>query len=726
MILLLGFLLGQVSAQNRVGTREINKVADTYFDANQYFKAASYYLQSLEINSKDGHANYQLGECYRHLFDYSAAEVYYKKVKESELKRFPLSLYYYGLTQKLNGKFDQAILTMDEFIEFAKTSTSRTLENYPHIREQAHIDREGCLLALNQLSHPYDDYGFKHLPAPLNSEYNDFAPATIGSDKEVAFSSGRGGKGSGVNQRLGESFTDIFRFSETGGAWTEITSKDNFKVINSKFGDGSGTFNTARTKYYYTNCHEDLGSSCHIFVSRLESGKWQEPVSLNSSINLTNYSSKHPSLSNSGDTLFFSSNRPGGYGMSDIWMSIAASEDNWGPPTNMGTQVNTPLNDIAPYYSHVDQALFFASDGHRGFGGYDLFMAKGQHFEDPEIFNMGYPFNSNKDELYVFMGKNVGYLCSNRKGGLGNFDLYSFVIETEEEVIAQINREESVAGRNSLFSDDFEFDNENRDQIEKIISLILASRLYSVDLAFTDQELEFYQSLSTEDKERIERIVKSRIRNLSDSDLTAMRDEDEVFYGNLSEEGKEHVDGIIHSYLEKRGLSPSIALEEGDKEFYHNLSPDDKERLERVIAQRLKAVEEADYFAESPDDRQFYSNLTQQEKARIDRLAVAYVTAKADFLEMEKGTADENYLGGLSAVKKFKSNTAVKNQLRKLFAFEKFKLKPEDQEYYQQLSPEAREVIDRISSAFLISDLNTLSENLIKPFLRLSGSSSTS
>ncbi len=563
VICFLGILAGEISAQNRVGTRDINKVADTYFEANQYFKAASYYLQSLEINSKDGHANYQLGECYRYLFNYSSAEVYYKKISELELKRFPLSLYYYGLTQKLNGKLDQAILTFDEFIEFAKTSTSRTLDNFPHIKEQAHIDREGCLLALNQLSHPQEDFGFKHLPAPLNSEYNDFAPSTISGDQELAISSGRGGKGSGVNQRLGEAFTDVFRFREANGAWVEIKAKDNFDVINSKFGDGSGMYNSERTKYYYTNCHEDLGSSCHIYVSKLVGVRWQEPVALNSNINLGNYSSKHPSLSNGGDTLFFSSNRPEGLGMSDIWMSIAAGEDNWGPAIHLGAQVNTPLQEISPFYSHVEQALFFASDGHRGFGGYDLFMAKGRDFNDPEIFNMGYPFNSNKDELYLFMGKNAGYLSSFRKGGLGKFDIYSFVIETEEEVIAQINRDESVAGRNSLFSDDYEFDNENREQIEKVISLILASRLYAVDLAFTDQELEFYQGLSTEDKGRIDRIVKSRIRNLSDSDLTAMRDEDELFYGNLSEAGKEHVDGIINSYLEERGLSPSISLEEG-------------------------------------------------------------------------------------------------------------------------------------------------------------------
>jgi len=188
---------------------------------------------------------------------------------------------------------------------------------------------------------------------------------------------------------------------------------------------------------------------------------------------------------------------------------------------------------------------------------------------DPEIYNMGYPFNSNKDEMYLYMGRTIGFVTSNRKGGSGKFDIFSFEIETEEAVIAEVDNEESIAGRNSVFSDDFEFDNDDRVQIEKIISLIVASHLYGVDMAYTDTELAFYESLTQDDKDRIERIVNSKIRNLSDSDLTAMRDDDEFYYNNLSDEDRDHVNNIIDSYMEDRGLTTSITLNAGDQSFYN-------------------------------------------------------------------------------------------------------------------------------------------------------------
>jgi len=140
-------------------TRDLNRQGDIYFDNAQYYVATTYYLQSIEINKDDPHANYHMAECHRNLFEYPQAEAYYKKVSDKFLDRYPLSAYYYPLMQKLNGKFDEAIVNFDAFVEYAINSTSRTIAENPIYIEQAKVEKEGCLLALNQLSSPVRDFG---------------------------------------------------------------------------------------------------------------------------------------------------------------------------------------------------------------------------------------------------------------------------------------------------------------------------------------------------------------------------------------------------------------------------------------------------------------------------------------------------------------------------------------------------------------------------------------
>ncbi|MCZ6520786.1 MAG: hypothetical protein O6848_04760, partial [Bacteroidetes bacterium] len=715
VFVLAGICSSFLYGQTRMGTRDLNRVGDQYFDMDQFSRATSFYEQSLKINNKDGHANYHLGECYRNLFDYGTAEVYYKRTSQLEPKKYPLSLYYFALMQKLNGKFDQAMLGFDAFTEFVKTyPQNKTLAKNTHLKEQAHIDKEGCILALNQLSHPFKDFKFQRMPEPINSESMDYAPSVYETEDMIAFTSGRAAaKGKSFNQRLGESFSDIFLYEKVDNVWQPVKRKDeNFKIINSKWGDGSGTFNHDKTKYYYTNCHQDLGSSCHIYLSTKVDGKWRDPVALNSNINLSSHSSKQPTLSQGGDTLFFSSNRPGGIGMEDIWMSISAGNDGWGPPINMGPQVNTKLQEITPFFSEKDETLFFASNGHRGFGGFDIFMAKGRSFMDPEIYNMGYPFNSNKDEMYLYMGRTIGFVTSNRKGGSGKFDIFSFEIETEEAVIAEVDNEESIAGRNSIFSDDFEFDSDDRVQIEKIISLVVASHLYGVDLAFTDTELAFYESLTQDDKDRIERIVNSKIRNFSDSDLTAMRDEDAFYYDNLSDQDRAHVNSIIDSYMEDRGLTASVTLNAEDRSFYNRLSQQDQEKVSRIIARGMQQGDLSIYYGESAKGRQYFDGLSSSDQERIDRLAGAFLEGKANFPNSALNSADRSYYESLSSSQKQSVDAAIQNRIRNLGQTGPFALNQEDLDFYQSLNPEQRAGFDQLATAYMLAELNTLSENL--------------
>src|SRR5688572_19222115 len=137
------------------------------------------------------------------------------------------------------------------------------------------------------------------------------------------------------------------------------------------------------------------GPQCRIFVTTFKNNKWSEPAPLNSNINFKSFESKHPAISYGGDTLVFSTNRGGGHGKFDLWMSIDAGEDNWGPAMNLGKDINTKLNELTPSFTSFPNILFFSSDGHEGYGGLDEYMAKRLSTGETLLFNLDMPFNSN-------------------------------------------------------------------------------------------------------------------------------------------------------------------------------------------------------------------------------------------------------------------------------------------------------------------------------------------
>ncbi len=398
--------------------------ADRYFEYEQFYKAAKLYNEALQADSTHLHAAYQLAECYRRLFTYQAAEKYYGKVYEDDSTlTYPLSLFYYALMLKYNEHFREAITHFDEFLAYPEKLKRGKIENYRHYDAQAVTEKKGCYFALTQLSRRSKDYNFEKLPPPLNSEFNDYASAIYSNDSLLAITSGRLTSGNPIDNRFGESFGDIFQFEKTEEGW-KSRDKDGFGIVNTKWADGSGSFNREKTKYYYTSCGKG-NEACRIYVTEYKDHTWQEPVLLNKNINMPQSNAKHPALTGSGDTLFFVSDRSGGLGNNDIWMSISSGGDNWGPAVNLGEKINTSSNELSPFYYPEISALFFSSSGHEGFGGLDIYRVKGD-VKKGKIINLGWPFNSSRDDLYFVFGSNAGYLSSNRDDAETKFDIYSF------------------------------------------------------------------------------------------------------------------------------------------------------------------------------------------------------------------------------------------------------------------------------------------------------------
>ncbi len=435
--------------------------ADRYFEHEQFYKAARMYNESLTADSTNLHAAFQLAECYRKLFNYEQAERYYEIVYEKDsVFEFPLSLYFYALTQKYNEEFRAAIVNFDKFLAYSKKQ-KKGIENYRYYEQQAVIERKGCYFALTQLSRRNKNYGFTKLPSPINSEYNDYAPSVYHHDSLVVITTGRISSGQPIDNRFGESFGNIYQFEKKVKGWTKVEKDDGFGIVNTKWADGSGTFNKEKTKYYYTSC-DKKNETCQIYITVYKNNKWQEPLLLNENINAPKANAKQPALTASGDTLFFVSDRSGGFGAQDIWMSISAGGEDWGPAVNLGEKVNTPANDLSPFYYYDKPALFFSSNGHEGFGGLDIYRIEGK-ITNGEVINLGWPFNSSRDDLYFVFGENTGYLSSNRDTVATKFDIYAFTKKTGQSLVNYINegtrkKREPVVVSQKSYNEQLEYD----------------------------------------------------------------------------------------------------------------------------------------------------------------------------------------------------------------------------------------------------------------------------
>jgi outer membrane protein OmpA-like peptidoglycan-associated protein len=473
-----------IAAQSQRSIKSLRVEADRFYDEEQYHLAIQYYRELADLDVKDVSLSYQLADCYMKTFNYPEAEAYYLKVYFQAPSQYPLSLYYYALMLKLNASFDESVEYFDQFISIHKANNE--LKEFV---EQAIIDRSGCETAKEEMGADTNT----SLPTVLkfNSPYNDFAPAVKDSSTLVITSGRVSSNRQSIDERYGEGFTDNYYLEKVGSTWTDKT-KQLFSITNSKYNDGSGCFNSKGDKYYYSVCGKD-GPQCKIYVTSFKDNKWEEPVMLNSNINFKSYESKHPAISFGGDTLIFVSNRNGGQGKFDLWMSVNSGDDDWGPAMNLGSSVNTKLNELTPSLTAFQNVLFFSSDGHEGYGGLDLYMAKTLSTGETVIYNLGVPFNSNRDDSFVSFADRDLYWSSNRTPGLGGFDILSVRITSPLAFISKLSLKKRNASRNIMLKSKTEESQKINLQATRLEERIDYDQLSNEKKRIVDRMIQNYQ-----------------------------------------------------------------------------------------------------------------------------------------------------------------------------------------------------------------------------------------
>ncbi|MDN3670026.1 OmpA family protein [Echinicola jeungdonensis] len=231
------------------------------------------------------------------------------------------------------------------------------------------------------------------LEKPLNNFKLQYFPVLTADSKRIFFT-----KRDGLARSENE---DIFVANWQNGHWTQPEPLS--KTINTINNEGTCTISADGKILIYTSCDApDSFGSCDLYVAYKVNGLWQKPRNMGEKVN-SRYWDSQPSLSADGSILFFSSNRRGGCGGNDIWYTMRMDDGTWSEPVNVGEVVNTVYDEVSPFIYFNNELLFFASNGHIGFGGMDLFTTKINKgvFESPQ--NLGYPINDHKDQLALFI-----------------------------------------------------------------------------------------------------------------------------------------------------------------------------------------------------------------------------------------------------------------------------------------------------------------------------------
>ncbi|MFO7576076.1 MAG: hypothetical protein R6W67_13060 [Bacteroidales bacterium] len=412
-----------LAGQSSEELRTIFTEAESHYLYGEFELANPLYLILNDYIPGNANLSFKIGDCYLNIPDERSKAIPFLEIAAREADasarsdnfretKAPLEAWFSLATAyRINNELDKALNTYQTYLRLVTEADIRV--NTDFINQQI----AACRNAIRQMEEPVGVEKINLGPV-INQGSVNFNPAVSYDGNSMVFTENRGLENA------------IFYTIKDRGVWQ--TPIDVTGQLGNARDCHATSLNADGTELYLYKLDNFDGN---IYVSRLVDGAWTKIRKLNRNIN-TRYYESHAAISFDGGKLYFTSNRPGGQGELDIYVSERGSGDNWGPAVNLGPTINTPFNEDTPFVTEDGKTLFFASEGHNSMGGYDIYKSHwlGESWLSPE--NLGYPINTTDDDLFFQPAEN------------GESGYYSLYTDYKKKEIFNINIGERAMATN--------------------------------------------------------------------------------------------------------------------------------------------------------------------------------------------------------------------------------------------------------------------------------------
>jgi len=441
-LLILLILSVSLNAQFNNAFRKNYTIAEDYLFVDNYIDALPYFMKCDSLVPNNPNILFNIGVC--HLMSKTNNELaiqylervtpfvsadYYGRFNETSAPVF--TFYYLGLAYQEIDAFDKALESYSKFKYYLTNEDKDLMKDVTRKMEQAFTAKRYYSVPVRTRTENLGDV--------VNSTFADYAPVMSPDLKNIIFTSRREGSTGGKRDLTGQYFEDIYiaDHNPSTGKFSNVrklpgnVNTDGHEATISMSADGNTLF-----------IYKDDRGIGNIYMSNKVNDEFVAPVKLASPVNSKHYEN-HAFLSPDSKKLYFVSNRPGGFGGKDIWVSERLGENKWGDPVNLGARINTPYDEDSPVMLADGKTLYFSSKGHENMGGYDVFVSSFENGNWTTPVNLGFPINTSKDDIFFVptVDGSVAYFATDRYDSFGNLDLYKLVVTEPMDLMAMVKGE---------------------------------------------------------------------------------------------------------------------------------------------------------------------------------------------------------------------------------------------------------------------------------------------
>ncbi len=410
-----------------------NANAQRYYSANkkaiaQYEKTIKYWLQGKTVQAIKGfektleiapdfiEANFMLGDIYIDTKDMEKAKKYYLNGVLTDSSYYTKGWYWLANIEMNDGNYDMAKQYFSIFLTLDKDNKDLQPLANKGIKEAEFREYS--------IANPIP-FTPQNMGKMINTPYDEYLPA-LTADEQTLVITRKEPRKSTTTAMTPEEEDFYISTLDTNGNWTMAERVS--EPLNSNDNEGAQCISQDGRFIVFTICGEGGLGSCDLYWSKKIGDRWSKPRNLGAAVN-SRYWDSQPSFSIDGKTLYFTSNRPGGKGGKDIWKTTLNENGRWNKAVNLGNSINTTQDETCPFIHYDDQTLYFASNGHIGMGGFDIFYSRKLNDTTWSMpTNIGYPINTSGEEMNLIVGAsgNTAIFSSDKLDGYGGQDLYSF------------------------------------------------------------------------------------------------------------------------------------------------------------------------------------------------------------------------------------------------------------------------------------------------------------